>query len=105
MSHPKFGFPKSDVSQEVSLKGTFQADAIEQCGRRDKVRISGVTEESREDVYQEVVVVAQKADVAVSKEDIGLCHRLPTRKPGSKTVVAKLVRCQTKHNMRAEKKL
>ena len=62
-------FPKSDVSMEVSLKGTFQVDAIEQCGRRDKVRISGMIEESGEDVYQMKVVVAKK-QVLLSRRKI-----------------------------------
>ena len=35
------GPPKSNVSHEISLEGTIQADAIEQGGARAKMRISG----------------------------------------------------------------
>ena len=45
------GSSKSHVSQENSLRWTNQADANEQHGRRDKVRISVITDESKEDVF------------------------------------------------------
>ena len=38
--------PKINVSQNFVPKATSQADTIEQNGRRDNWRITGVTEES-----------------------------------------------------------
>ena len=69
------------------------------------MRISGVTEDSGKDVCQKVVDVAQKAGVAIANEDISVCHRLPTWKPGPKTITAKFVRRQKKQNVLAFKKL
>ena len=99
------GFPKSDVTQENYLRETSQVDAIEKSGRRHNVRVFGKTEVSGENVYHNVVIVADKAVVAFSKEDISVCHKQPTGKLGSKTIIAKLLRRQTKHNIRANKKI
>ena len=41
--------------------------------------------------YRKLVDVAQEAGVATLKEDIIVYHRLPTRKPEAKAVVAKIV--------------
>ena len=83
----------------------FQADAIEQHGRRDNMKNSGVTEEPGEDVYRKVVDVEQEAGLLIAKEDISVCHRLTTQKLGPNFIVAKFVRPPLKHNMMANKKI
>ena len=102
---PMSGPPKSDIFEKNSLKGTFQADATEQYGRRDKVTISEVTEESGVDVCQKVVDVAQETSVSIAKEDITVCHKIRIRKLGSKTIIAMFVTIQMKHQIMAQKKL
>ena len=62
------------------LSSLFNADSIEQYGRRDNVRIFGVKEEADEDVYQKVVDVAMKVGHQISKTDISICHRVPSGK-------------------------
>ena len=93
----------SDLSWKISLKGTFQSDGIEQYGRRDNVSTSGATGESGQGVCQKVDV-ARKTGVAEANENISVCHRLPIRKQGPKTIIAEFVRRQMKQNMMANKK-
>ena len=97
------GPPNSDFSQKISLKETFQADAIQQNGRRDNLSLSGVTEESGEDLHQKVVDVAQKAVAAIAKQDISVCHI--SWEPGPKNIIAKFVRCHTIHNKNGRNKI
>ena len=52
--------PKSDVSHEISLSRTFQANANENYRRSEDMRILGFTEESGKDVYLKLVDVEQK---------------------------------------------
>ena len=84
---------------------TFQADAIEQHGRRDIVKISGVTEEPGEDVYRKVVDFEEDTGPLIAKEDVSVCHRLTTQKLGPNFIVAKFVRPPLKHNMMTNKKI
>ena len=88
--------PKGDWSQEA-LKGTILADAYEQSGRQDIVRVSGVTEESGGDVYQTLVDVSQKAGVDLAKEDISVLQ-ITNSKTGARTIIAMFVWRKTKHS-------
>ena len=56
-----------------------------------------MVEESAEDVNQKAVDIVENEGVAVSKEDISVCNRLPTQKLGSKTMIATFVKHHTKH--------
>ena len=79
----------------------------EQYGRRDNVRIFGVEEAPNEDVYQAVIDVAENAGCQVSRADISICHRVPSRnvKPGQgRPIIAKFVRRQTKIGLMTNKK-
>ena len=75
----------------------IEADSIEQCGRRENVRIFGVEEEPDEDVFAKVVSVAEKAGVTIFARDVSACHRLPGGGKGQKPLIAKFVRWDTKH--------
>ena len=80
---------------------------IFQYGRRDNVRIFGVEEAPNEDVYQAVIDVAEKAGCQVSRPDISICHRVPSRnvKPGQgRPIISKFVRRQTKIGLMTNKK-
>ena len=99
------GPPKNEVSQEFSLEGTFQADAIGKKGRRDNVRIKSVIGECGEDLYQKVVDIAEKARVGLEEDFISVCHKLPIRKTGPKTIIAKVVRRHTEDNAKANEKI
>ena len=64
------------AQQEQRLGSLFNADAIEQYGRRDNIRIFG----TGEDPYNTVIQAASgDAGVAFSRADISVCHRLQTR--------------------------
>ena len=96
---------KPQISGELS--SLFNADSNQQYGRRDNVRIFGVEEAPNEDVYQAVIDVAEKAGCQVSRADISICHRVPSRnvKPGQgRPIIAKFVRRQTKIGLMTNKK-
>ena len=96
---------KPQISGELS--SLFNADSNQQYGRRDNVRIFGVEEAPNEDVYQAVIDVAEKAGCQVSRADISICHKVPSRnvKPGQgRPIIAKFVRRQTKIGLMTNKK-
>ena len=64
-------------------------------------------EAPNEDVYQAVIDVAEKAGCQVSRADISICHRVPSRnvKPGQgRPIIAKFVRRRTKIGLMTNKK-
>ena len=91
----------NNVEQTKSgLASLFSSDAVEQYGRRDNIRIFGIKENADEDIYQEVINVAKCAGVNVTKSDISICHRVPSRatdKP--RPVIVKFVRRELKHRV------
>ena len=74
----------------------FLSDANEQYGRREKVRIFGVEEQTGEDVYQKVVDVVKATGVEICQNDISVCHSLPARGQSGKPIIVKFVRRETK---------
>ena len=97
---------KNVVHNPVNAKvdARFEADVIEQYGRRDNIRIVGLEDGGNtEDPYQEVVKVAQYCGVKLQKEDISICHRLPSRN-GKRTLIARFVRREKKIEMMRNKK-
>ena len=55
-------------SAAEDLFSVIEADSIEQYGSRENVRIFGVEEEPGEDVFANVVSVAEKACVSITKK-------------------------------------
>ena len=95
-------FPITD-----KLSSLFNADSNEQYGRRDNVRIFGVKQEANEDVYQNVADVAMKVVHQISKIDISICHRVPSRKlekDEGPPIIVNVVRRQTKSGLMTNKK-
>ena len=82
--------------QETRLSNLFSSDSNEQYGRREKVRIFGVEEQTGEDVYQQVVDVVKGIGVETCKSDISACHRLPAKGQSGKPIIVKFVRRETK---------
>ena len=82
----------------------FNADALEQNGRRDNIQILGVVAEHNEDKYQKVVDVAKKIGVTIDKTDINVCHCLPARRNGPKGIVVKCFKRHTNHLIIGNKK-
>ena len=73
--HYWFCSPKqvTEVSKQVSSRTptwAFHADALEQYGRRDKILISGVDDDHKEDVYQKVVDMTEHIWVTKIKPTI-----------------------------------
>ena len=96
---------KSPITGKLS--SLFNADSNKQYGRRDNVRKFGVKEEADEDVYQKVVDVDMKKGHQISKTDINICHRVPSRnlkKDEGRPLIVKFVRRQTKSGPMANKK-
>ena len=52
-----------------------------------------------EDGDAKVVSVAEKAGVQITANDVSTCHRLPGGRSGSKPLIAKFVRRDTKHQL------
>ena len=63
--------------------------------RRDNIKIFGTDKAPREDPFKTVIQVASDGSVAISRDDISVCHRLPTRS-GTKPITAKFVRREVK---------
>ena len=72
----------------------FHADTNEQNRRRDNIRIFGLEEAADEHPYQKVLEVAQQVGLEISKTDVGLSHRVPSR--SGKRPVMMFFRRQTK---------
>ena len=53
---------------------------MEQYGRRDNIKVFGVPEQQDEDPWAVVVNVAAKIGVTISKNEITVAHRLPSRR-------------------------
>ena len=68
--------PIDECSKMIPL---FHADTNEMYGRRDNIRIFSLEEATDEDLYQNVVEVAQQLGLEISKNDISVCHRVPSR--------------------------
>ena len=86
-------------------QGMFEADAIEQYGRRENIRIHGLEEVQGEDPYKTVTDLAESCGVPLKREEISVCHRLPT-KEGVKPLIVKFVRREKKIDvMYCKKKL
>ena len=85
--------PPSNKSDFTSL---FSADSNERYGRRDNIRIDGVEVINEGDVYERLVELANYNGVTISKQDISVCHRLPSKNWGSSLKLAKFVRRETK---------
>ena len=65
-------------------------------------------EEADKDVYQKVVDVAMKKGHQISKTDISICHRVPSKnlkKDEGRPIFVKFVRRQTKGRLMANKKI
>ena len=48
-------------------------------------------EEQGDDVHAKVVTVAEKAGVSITKNDVSICHRLPSGGIGPKPLIAEFV--------------
>ena len=91
-------------AKHADIRLSFCADSNEQCDRRDNILIFGVEDEIDEDVYERVVEVANDIGVTVSKQDITVCHHLPSRNPRSRSNIAKIVRRETKFRIKTRKR-
>ena len=90
------GCKTSPPSNNADITKFFCADSNEQYGRHDNISFFGVEEKKDEDVYKSVVEVENDIGVPNSKQDNRVCHRLPSRNTGSRPVLAKFVRRETK---------
>ena len=113
MNRPLFcGFcAASEVSEQFpstgKLSSLFNADSNEQYGRRYNVTILGVKEEADQNNYQNGVDVAMKVLHQISKIDISICHRVPSRnleKDEGPPIIVNFVRRQTKSGLMTNKK-
>ena len=86
------------------IKNLFCAASNEMYGRLDHICIFGVEEIYNEGLFERAVEVANDNGVTISKQDISVCHRLPSRNPGSWPRIAKFVRRETKFRVIIQKK-
>ena len=94
----------SPRSTNANFTSLFWADSIEQYGRRDNIRFFGVEENTDGDEYDRLVEVTNDIGVTISKQDISVCHRLPSLNQGSRPKIAKFVRCETKFHVVTHKR-
>ncbi|XP_030855069.1 fibropellin-1-like [Strongylocentrotus purpuratus] len=66
----------------------FRQDAIEQAGRKDNLRISGLAEEEKEEteeiLIEKICKVAGETGMQLAESDISACHRLGRKVAGKK---------------------
>ena len=86
------------------LSHVIEADSIEQYGRREKVKIFDVEEEPGGDVFAKEVSVTEKAGVSITKNDVSICHSLPSGGTGPKPLIAKFVKRETKYQLMKNKR-
>ncbi|KAK6176271.1 hypothetical protein SNE40_010210 [Patella caerulea] len=55
---------------------SYKCDELEQYGRREGIRISGILEEDGEDTDQLVIEVGRAIDIEITKDDINRSHRV-----------------------------
>ena len=73
----------------------FKLDELEQYTRKENIPIHGLPETGgNEDTADEVVKLARKAGVTITKNDISVAHRLPGNRSSGKprSIIAKFVR-------------
>lgn len=73
----------------------FKLDELEQYTRKENICIHGLPETGdNEDTADEVVKLARKAGVTITKNDISVAHRLPGNRSSGKprSIIAKFVR-------------
>ena len=72
--------------EEVNMKIEY----IKQYQRRNNVIMSGVPQKDNEDIYEILQKIGEASSFPISKRDIDIAHRLPTRKAtGPQPIVVK----------------
>ena len=84
---------------------SFCADSSEQYCRPDNISIFAVEEINDEDLSERMVKVANDIGVTVSKQDISVCHRPPSRNPASRPVIAEFFQHETKTRVKTHKRI
>ena len=77
-----------------------QSEELEQYNRRENLRISGISEatyinqirtirpETSQASVHKVVELGRFLESEIKKQDVSIAHRLPTKKPGHRQLVA-----------------
>ena len=81
----------SPPSYDAGITNLFCAGSNEQCSWRDKISTLGVEENNDEDVFERVVKVVNYIGVTISKQDISVCPRRPSRNTGTRLTILKSV--------------
>ena len=93
------------VATVLEGQANFKADAIQQYGRRDNVRIVGLDDGGcNEDPCDEVINVAGLSGESFEREDIKVCHRLLFRNGDKRPLIAGFVRREKKIKLMRNKK-
>jgi hypothetical protein len=98
---------KATTKIECALRvNAYKLDELEQYGRRENVRISGIKEEEGENLKQKIVDLARAMDIVMETRDINVTHRLG--KPGisgtTRNIICRFVSRDTKFRFLTEKK-
>lgn len=93
----------SDLNKRIS-KLEIEADAQEQYGRRNCLRISGVEEHRDENTDDIVLSIAQKLDLPITVTDIDRSHRVGKSVRGSRKIIVKFSTYRARQLMFAERK-
>ena len=72
---------------------------MEQYQRRANIEVANLPEVAGEDPYELVVASAKAAGVNINKEDIDVCHRVPTKGKGPRPLIARLQRTKTRDDI------
>lgn len=72
----------------------------EQYSRRFHLEFTGVQEKQNEDLEEVISKIAEEVGVPITKDDIEVCHRLPTRNnKGPRPIIAEFARRKTRDSL------
>lgn len=94
----------AQYAQQQVLHMHYEKDRLEQYGRKDSVRISGVAETEGEKVEEVIKKIAEAAGVEMETKDISACHRLGRRGQRPRNIICRFVSRQTKSELMKKRK-
>lgn len=94
----------AQYAQQQVLHMHYEKDRLEQYGRKDSVRISGVVENEGEKVEEVIKKIAEAAGMEMEIKDVSACHRLGRRGERPRNIICRFVSRQTKSELMKKRK-
>ena len=100
MGDLEFQERRCNLKYQITLSDT---EELETYHRKDKIRITGIEEQSGQEfaecTMKTVVEIARAVGANVTAEDISIAHRQPSRGQGPRPISVRFNRCSVKFNL------